>query len=427
MRIAVAQMPGAQLAQWRQTLALAERLIAQAAALGAELAVLPECAWPAYHLGGREAYRAARAAGLPPPAEFVARLERLAADLHLSICAGYVAEEGDALFNAACLIEADGRLVGTHRKCFLWAFDRRWFEAGRHIAVCDVGPARIGVMVCADARLPEIAATLAARGAELIVQPTAWVNAGTPAAPWNPQAEFLIAARAAEFGVPIASASKWGFEGDTEFIGSSLICDAGGQVLNQCGPQETGVVAADITPRRAAAPPLTDAERAALLADSPAVPPARDAPTLHVLALPPCADAAQLEQRVRVLAAQRAGQCTLALGAPSFGPSATPTSVRTQNCLALTGPGDDLIQLGQASVAAVRDAAARTFAALRCLNDIAILAPADNAEARWAARAAAAATGPVYVRMPVRDERRNDDPVDIRAAGRIVARPARHQ
>ena len=117
------------------------------------------------------------------------------------------------------------------------------------------------MMVCADARLPENPATLAARGAELILHPTAWVNAGSADTPWNPQPEFLIPTRAAECGVPIASASKWGAEGDTTFVGSSLVCDAAGQVVAQCGMTKTAVVVADVelaAPRRL---PVADGER----------------------------------------------------------------------------------------------------------------------------------------------------------------------
>jgi predicted amidohydrolase len=103
----------------------------------------------------------------------------------------------------------------------------------------------------------------AARGADLLLQPTAWVNAGTPAAPWNPQPDFLIRSRAAEFGVPCASASKWGVEGDTLFVGSSLICDARGEVVVQCGQAETCVATAEVALQRARRPVLTEAERAA--------------------------------------------------------------------------------------------------------------------------------------------------------------------
>ena len=53
---------------------------------------------------------------------------------------------------------------------------------------CDTPWGRVGIMICADARLPEIAATLATRRRQLLLQPTAWVNVGTPDEPVEPAA-----------------------------------------------------------------------------------------------------------------------------------------------------------------------------------------------------------------------------------------------
>src|SRR3989304_4331510 len=71
----------------------------------------------------------------------------------------------------------------------------------------------LGLMICADGRLPEIARTLALRGAQLIVNPTAWVStARDRRLLTNPQYEYMIPVRALENGVWIASANKVGTE-----------------------------------------------------------------------------------------------------------------------------------------------------------------------------------------------------------------------
>ncbi len=260
----MAQTPGVTLAEWAATGNLIESLVQVAAGQQADLVVLPECAWPAYFLGSRRDYFAARAAGLPAPTDFLLRLSRLARDLHIAICCGHVEEHGGRLCNTATLLGPDGRVLGRHRKCFLWAFDHDVFDPGDALLPCDTPFGRVGLMVCADARLPEIPATLAARGAELLLQPTAWVNAGPAGTLWNPQPEFLISARAAEFGVPIVSASKWGREGQTEFVGSSLICDARGQVLARCPAEGTQLVLAEVSPGRPRPARLTATERVTL-------------------------------------------------------------------------------------------------------------------------------------------------------------------
>ncbi len=280
MRVAAIQTPGTTLDAWPQTLALLDDLAAQAAAGGARLAVLPECAWPAYVLGRRAAWDEARAAGLPGPEFFPAHLRDLARRLALTLCAGFVEEAAGTLYNSAVIASPHAGPT-VRRKTFLWSFDRDWFTPGDRVEPLGPELHRAGVMICADARLPEIAATLAARGARLLLQPTAWVNAGTDAAPWNPQPDFLIRARAAEFGIPVISASKYGREGDTDFIGASLICDAGGEILAQCGPANTTVVFADIAPGPPRPPQLTPGERTRLAA--PPVPPRADLPAIRIV------------------------------------------------------------------------------------------------------------------------------------------------
>lgn len=311
MRIAVAQTPGTRLEQWRDTLALIERLIECAADEHAALLVLPECVWPAYCLGSCEVYLAARSGGLPGPAAFLTRLQGVARRRRIAVCAGFVAEEGARLFNAACVVEADGRVAGITYKRFLWAFDREYFARGTSVVPLDADFARVGVMVCADARLPEIPATLAARGAELLLQPTGWVNAGRADRPWNPQPDFLIRARAAEFGVPVASASKWGREGVTDFVGGSLICDAAGAILAQCGSAETTVATADVEPAPARQARVSAAERAILRRSQPAVV-RRDVGLLEVV---PLAGDVSPEHATAVLAErERRGGAVLAVG-----------------------------------------------------------------------------------------------------------------
>lgn len=281
-------MPGTALGGWRETLALLARLSAQAAEGGADIVVLPEGAWPAYVLGSKAAYRAARAGGMPPPVEFLARMQAVAQAARIAVCVGHVEEtESPAagmpeLRNAVSFINPDGHLAGTRHKCFLWDFDHAYYSPGERVAPVDTALGRVGMLVCADARLPEMAATLIARGAQVLVQPTAWVNAGTPEAPWNPQPEFLIPSRAAEFHVPFASASKWGAEGAGAFVGGSLICGADGRVLVRCDPDETGVRLAEVTVGETRRPILTADERAYLLRVGPAAPTRADVPPLRV-------------------------------------------------------------------------------------------------------------------------------------------------
>ncbi|RMF73079.1 MAG: hypothetical protein D6744_16100, partial [Planctomycetota bacterium] len=142
---------------------------------------------------------------------------------------------------------------------------------------------RVGIMICADARMPEIPATLVARGARLLLQPTAWVNAGDGPNLWNPQPDFLIPTRAAEFGVPVAAADKWGREWTTTTVGSSIICNARGTTLGRCVADRTHVLTCEVEmPDQACLD--VDAVAARRLCDESARPAKRrDPPPLEVL------------------------------------------------------------------------------------------------------------------------------------------------
>lgn len=248
------------------------RLIAEAARQRADLLVLPECAYPAYYLRGRDEYGRA---DLLRTAELLDRLSRMAADARVHLVCGVVEEVGDALFNSAALFDPAGRLIGMARKNFLWDCDNRWFAAGDEISVFDTALGRVGVLICADARAPEIAATLAAKGAELIVQPTAWVDVGRPGAGprveqpaagdlYNIQPDFLIEARAREFGVPFVCADKSGPEPPLHYVGQSLLIDAEGRVLKRGPIESEAVIVAEVSPSRARPARVTAAQAARL-------------------------------------------------------------------------------------------------------------------------------------------------------------------
>jgi predicted amidohydrolase len=361
MRIAVVQLAGSRLEDWRQTWQTLENVIAQAAARGAALAVLPECAWPAYVLGSPADYHAARAAGMPGPDELLAAAGDWARRHHLGLCIGHVGEQPHGLTNAATLIASDGRILGTHEKCFLWDFDRRTFVAGQSITPFDTPWGRVGLLVCADARLPEIAATLVARGARLLLQPTAWVNAGTPEQPWNPQPDFLIAARAREFRVPVASASKAGVEGETLFVGRSLISDTRGRMLTQAGSAGPEIIVAEVGDSRPRAAAVTPRERRRLLDTAAPTAGAGELPRMQVpLAIDVTPMGPDTAPSGEITGTSGAVRLVARLEPPTEPPPA-------DGDVAHTWPGMPLTVVRGVAVAGVTARDAARFAPLRCL------------------------------------------------------------
>lgn len=222
--------------QWHRIEALAD----EAGKQGAKLIVLPEGTVPGYVLGTE-------------PVD-VQQLERasdaiaaVARRHQATIVYGGAKIVNDRTYNAAIAVGPDGRELGHAAKQFLWHFDRRWYAPGDALEPVDSPVGRLGLLVCADGRIPTIAASLADRGAELLVMPTAWVTSGRdPAALENIQADLMVNVRARENGVPFIVANKSGVElGSVAYCGKSAVVDAAGAFLARGGERDEAIVVAE--------------------------------------------------------------------------------------------------------------------------------------------------------------------------------------
>ena len=268
------------------TLASIEAVIGQAADKHVELLVLPECAYPAYLLGSITSYRAGdHMSG----EQFVAWLCERAARHEMHIVSGFVEDNGPTLRNGAVLIDDQGREVGRTRKRFLWHIDHDWFDPGDEVRSFDTTLGRIGMVICAETRTPEILATLVAEGVEILAMPTCWVNGSRERGQYvNPQIDFLMEARAREFGLPVICADKWGYEqGTVGYVGTSRVYRADGSIAAEAPPEGETVITAPIVPQVPARIPISDTHRKRILSDQPPLRPATEPARPVTLAVVP--------------------------------------------------------------------------------------------------------------------------------------------
>ncbi len=245
IKVAAAQLVAHSLDQAKDALAEIEAAVVRAAEQNVDLLVLPECAYPAYLLGSAKDYRSAKK--LKSKA-FIKTLSALAKTHELHVVCGFVDDSDKQLRNVAVIIDTDGKEVGRYAKTFLWGTDNDYFEPGDTLTPFDTALGRIGVLICADGRAPEIATGLANQGAQLIVVPTCWVNVAPGKDEYhNPQAEFMIEGRASECGVPIVAANKCGTEGDTKYCGMSQIVGADGKQIAIAPPDEPALITGEVT------------------------------------------------------------------------------------------------------------------------------------------------------------------------------------
>src|ERR1700729_1004185 len=203
------------------------------AASSADLIVLPEATFPAYVVGKAPLDEEAIARALD-------RLRDIAATTQTVIVAGAVDVRDGVARNAAFVIDADGSVAGRADKVFLWHFDRRWFAGGARIEPVPTAIGVLGVLICADGRLPTLARALVDRGATALVMPTAWVTSGRdPSSLENVQADLLARVRAYENRVPFVAANKCGSElGMVAYCGKSQIVDGDGNVVAIAGEHQ---------------------------------------------------------------------------------------------------------------------------------------------------------------------------------------------
>lgn len=246
MRAAAVQMSSK--ADKDANLATAARLVAEAAADGADLVVLPEM----FNCLGSGAVLRANAEPLDGPTS--AWASAVAAEHAITLVAGTFIEhpaDGGRLRNTCCVFGPDGARTAVYRKIHLFDVDvpgaeyheSKVIEPGDEIVVVDARPVRLGLSICYDLRFPELFRIEALHGATVTTLPAAF-TATTGPPHWEP----LIRARAIENQVFVVAAGQHGSSNDTlHWHGHSMIVDPWGTVVAEAADGEgDGIVVADL-------------------------------------------------------------------------------------------------------------------------------------------------------------------------------------
>jgi predicted amidohydrolase len=255
MKVAAIQMVST--GDLQENLQVARSLLVQAAAQGAELAVLPEyfCL-----IGLKDSDKLAiqEPYGTGPIQEFVANAAR---ELGLWIVAGTLpltASQPDHVFNSSLAYNPQGECVARYDKIHLFRYsngtesydESRVLERGSTPTVF-VLPSKdghtwsVGMSVCYDMRFAELYREYAKRGVDLLLAPSAFTHT-TGEAHW----EVLLRARAIENLSFVAAAAQGGVHpSGRRTWGQSVLIDPWGKVLAQQA-QGPGVVLADLDYRQ---------------------------------------------------------------------------------------------------------------------------------------------------------------------------------
>ncbi|HWJ44332.1 MAG TPA: carbon-nitrogen hydrolase family protein, partial [Gaiellaceae bacterium] len=225
----------------------AERLVAQAAATGADVVVLPE-KWNGI---GDAAYYHDTAEPLDA-SESVAAMSAWARTHGITLVGGSIVElrEGrDKRSNTSLVFDSEGEIVATYRKIHLFDVEvggvvyreSESEEPGDQAVAVDAEDWKLGLSVCYDVRFPELYRILALDGAQLVTVP-AHFTTPTGKDHWH----VLLRARAIENQLYVAAAAQVGetLPGKPAY-GRSIIVDPWGVVLAQA-PDEQTVISAEL-------------------------------------------------------------------------------------------------------------------------------------------------------------------------------------
>jgi predicted amidohydrolase len=237
IRVAACQIDP-QLGEVDRNLERIERAVAEAAAQGPKLVLLPEAATTGYVFESLDeamtvAHRASAVAD--------DRLAALAAEHGVALIVGTLEAEGGELFNTALIYAEDGRRY-RYRKVHLpyLGVDRFATPGPDAPAVYDLAGMRVGVLVCYDLRFPEAARICALEGADLIALPTNWPEG----VQFHPG--IFAPSRAAENHVYLLACDRVGEERGTTFIGRSILLDTNGKELARASDTEEETIIGEV-------------------------------------------------------------------------------------------------------------------------------------------------------------------------------------
>jgi len=240
MRIALAQLQASHDKQ--QNLEKARIFIEKACRQQADLIVFPEV-FMAFIDHSTQLRHHQVAESLDGP--FVQSLAAMAKSYKIHLICGMLEKHPiDELrvYNTIIFLNETGKLIHHYRKTHL--YDAFSFAESRHFVAADNGfePVKtrfgsLGLLVCYELRFPEIARSLALKGAEILIVPTAWVHGLMK----EEHLLTLAKARALENTVFVCVADQTG----NIYSGRSIIYNPMGVTIASRGEDE-GLIFADI-------------------------------------------------------------------------------------------------------------------------------------------------------------------------------------
>jgi 5-aminopentanamidase len=272
LKIATAQFENAS-GDKAYNLAVIEKMVADAAASGAEVICFHECSVTGYtfarKLNRQELFDLAEPI---PDGPTITTLSAMAKRYQIIILAGLFEKEGDSLYKAFVCVDENG-LIAKHRK--LHPFINAQLTAGNSYTVFEIKGWKCGILICYDNNIVENVRATVLLGAQILFMPHVTMCTPSP----RPGAGFVDAklwedkisnaavlrkefdgdkgrnwlmkwlpARAYDNGVYVVFSNPIGLDDEQLKNGCSMILNPFGEIMAECRSLENESAIAEISP-----------------------------------------------------------------------------------------------------------------------------------------------------------------------------------
>lgn len=247
MKLALAQMKMSE--SMERNLSESLRLIREAGAQGAALVCFPEIQlcpfFPQY--AGQEVSGYVLREDSPE----ITAIREACRETGVHAATNFYLDYGGQRYDTSLLIDDQGAIIGRQKmvhiaQCPGFYEQDYYTPSDEGFQVFDTRLGRIGIVVCFDRHYPESIRTMALRGAELIIIPTA-NTVGEPSELF----QWEIKIQAFQNSAYIAMCNRVGPEGDAIFLGESIVSGPYGETLALAGSEET-LLLCELKPAQAA-------------------------------------------------------------------------------------------------------------------------------------------------------------------------------
>jgi len=161
---------------------------------------------------------------------FVTTIAQAAKENRIQIIGSFYekSRKKDRVYDTSFVIDNSGKVISTYRKIHL--YDALGFKESNKMVPgskitkpVNTTLGKTGMMICYDLRFPEMARSLAASGAEILVVPSAWVKGNMKEEHWI----TINKTRAIENGCYVIAPDQVG----NIYCGRSLVVDPYGKIL----------------------------------------------------------------------------------------------------------------------------------------------------------------------------------------------------